>query len=174
MMSRNHEAERPSNPDDQKLPPPLAAAVDRARARRPAPDQVAGLVARLSEVSRPTTVARPRQSSIWRWTVCVVVAAASVLVVVTVSRQFRPLPKPQEREIVVVPSPSVAPRDAGSGKPVVSEVTKVPLVAVSFVQIEEDIREAESQLTLAAEAIAMAELRRDLRMTLDEYPRWER
>lgn len=173
-MSSDREAELPSNPDDQELPPALAAAVERARALHPAADHVTGLVARLSELDQPTAVVVPRRSLTLRWAACVAVVAATVLCVVTVSRQFRPPPKLPDREIVVVPSPPVKPKEVGIGQSVVSEVTKVPLVVASFGQIEEDIREAESQVTLAAEAIAMAEVRRDLRMTLDEYPRWGR
>lgn len=173
-MSNDREAELPIIPDEQELPPALAAAVERARARQPKPDQVAALMARVSELGPPAGVVVPHRSLKMRWAACVAVVAATVLLAVTVSRQFRPPPKLQGPEMVVVPSPPVTPKDVGTGQSVVSEVTRIPLVAASFGQIEEDIKEAESQVTLAAEAIAMAEVRRDLRRTLDEYPRWGR
>lgn len=152
------------DPSDDSLPPALAEAVRQARAMQPTPDSSAGLVDRLSRLGSPQTVAvAPRRSRAWRISAGVAALAASLLLALALWGRFRPAPQSPDLQVA-----------QGESFPQYSPVTKVSLVDAGFKQIEADFQEAEARLTQTADDIALAELRRDVRTTLEEYPRWGR
>lgn len=148
-------------PDDE-LPAQLAAAVAKARARNPTSDMVEQLVARASRLGEDARVApAPHRSTVLGVSACAIVAAAVVLLIFTLANRTR--------EPVRLPDQAIA---SAAAFPIYSAVTKSSLVEVGFGQIEEDLQRAESHLANASETVALAEVRRDVRATLEEYRRW--
>lgn len=145
-----------------ELPPALLAAIDKTRAMQATPAQVADLVARASGLGKPTRATNPApQAGLLRVAEFVAVVAALVLLYVALSPPVR---RPQGP-----PGPDIADSESG---PVYSAVTTVSLTDVGVDQIANEIRTAESRITLAQQSIELAAVRRELRMALDEYPRW--
>ena len=161
-MSVHHDPPFDGQRPDNKLPGKLAAAVAQAHGRHPTSDMVAQLVARASRLGDDPQVApTPRRSMALRVAACVTAAAAMITVVFALAHRTRD-PAP-------VPDRSIASADTF---PVYSAVTTLPLVEAGFGQIEADLQRAESHLDSALEAVALAAVRRDVRATLEEYPRW--
>ncbi|MES2790519.1 MAG: hypothetical protein V4719_12985 [Planctomycetota bacterium] len=156
-----------SNPEPtaDPLPPLLAAAVARARAKLPAAADVERLIARASKLGLKPPVAVPARRLAWVKRAAVIATiAATILVVVTGTRHNRP--------VHAVPDASQRDVAGGVSNPIYSEVTKIPWGDADFAQVTHDLLQAESEANLAQESIALAEVRRDLRAALDEFPRW--
>jgi hypothetical protein len=152
-------------PTADPLPLLLAAAVARARAKQPAAADVERLIARASKLGLKLPAAVPARRSAWVKRAAVIATiAATILVVVTGTRHNRPV-----RAV-----PDALPRDVAGGvsNPVYSEVTKIPWAEADFAQVMRDLLRAESEANSSQESIALAEIRRDVRAVLDEFPRW--
>ncbi len=143
------------------LPPDLETAIRQARAGQPTPESVARLIAQASALAtNPTGVTSepPLHRGNWAGQIvsALVVAAASVAVCVILSQPPR---GPELPAIITLAEPSRT----------YSKVTQTSLYESGLQQIDADLRQADLRLSQTTDALALAELRREVRQTLEEF-----
>lgn len=151
-------------PDDlqpRPLPPDLETAIRQARAGQPTPESVARLIAQASALgTNPTVIASRQPDGRGTWVgqliSGLVVSAAAVAAWVILSQPPR---APDLPAIATLVEPSRS----------FSKVTQVSLYETGLQQIDADLRQAEVQLSKTTDALALAEIRRDVQQTLEEF-----
>lgn len=164
----NHDDPLRDLPDEhpEQLPPDLAAAIDRARARKASLAMVARVAEKMLQLDEPVVrLSDTPMVSVRRWNgrMLWAVSTVTILFVAAVLSVWRS--SPSKSLVNFQPLATLH-------FPIYSSITTISLVEVGFQRIEEDLDRADAKAEEASDGLAQAAVRQEIQETLEKYHDW--